>query len=136
MNDLAKWSVGMWMLACGPLGCGDDAASGSGGGSATSGGSTTSGGQTTATAGSSGGQGGAEQNTDGKAEGLVPFPEAAKVKPGETVIFSWIVYKSRAHRDKVNAKVFKDPGIACDPKTMPFDCKRMSYGGFEVAVDL
>ncbi len=73
---------------------------------------------------------------DGKAEGLVPFPEAAKVKPGETVIFSWIVYKSRAHRDKVNAKVFKDPGIACDPKTMPFDCKRMSYGGFEIAVDL
>src|SRR6187549_3808998 len=62
----------------------------------------------------------------------VPFPRCARVKPGETVVFSWIVYKSRAHRDRVNAKVMKDPRLAkmIDPKAMPFDCKRMSYGGF------
>jgi uncharacterized protein YbaA (DUF1428 family) len=54
------------------------------------------------------------------------------------VVFSYIVFKSRAHRDRVNAKVIKDPRIAkmCDPKTMPFDCKRMAYGGFKVLVDL
>jgi uncharacterized protein YbaA (DUF1428 family) len=61
-----------------------------------------------------------------------------KVKPGETVVFSYIVFKSRAHRDRVNAKVMKDPRIAkmCDPKDMPFDVKRMVYGGFKVLVDL
>ncbi len=60
-----------------------------------------------------------------------------KVKPGETVVFSYIVYKSRAHRDRVNAKVMKDPRIQdmCDPKDMPFDVKRMAYGGFKVLVD-
>jgi uncharacterized protein YbaA (DUF1428 family) len=68
----------------------------------------------------------------------MPFTKAARAKSGEAVIFSWIVYKSRAHRDKVNAKVMKDPRIApmMDPKAMPFDMKRMSYGGFEVRVDL
>ena len=68
----------------------------------------------------------------------VPFTRAAKPKAGETVVFSWIVYKSRAHRDRVNAKVMKDPRLAADmdPKTMPFDVKRMVYGGFEVIVDL
>jgi len=67
----------------------------------------------------------------------VPFPRTIKVKPGETVFFSWIVFKSRAHRDRVNAKVMKDPRIAnmMDPKTMPFDCKRMTYGGFKVLVE-
>lgn len=67
----------------------------------------------------------------------VPFSRVAKVKPGETVVFSWIVYKSRAHRDKVNAKVMADPRIAkmCDPKDMPFDVKRMAYGGFKVLVE-
>ena len=67
----------------------------------------------------------------------MPFPRLAKLKPGETVFFSFIVYNSRAHRDKVNAKVMKDPRIAeiGDPKDMPFDCKRMSYGGFKVLVD-
>ena len=67
----------------------------------------------------------------------VPFPRAAKVKPGETVVFAYILYKSRAHRDRVNAKVMKDPRIAgmCDPKNMPFDVKRMVYGGFKVLVD-
>jgi uncharacterized protein YbaA (DUF1428 family) len=67
----------------------------------------------------------------------LPFPRLAKLKAGETVVFSWIVYKSRAHRDSVNAKVMKDSRIAgmCDEKSMPFDVKRMAYGGFKVAVD-
>jgi uncharacterized protein YbaA (DUF1428 family) len=68
----------------------------------------------------------------------VSFPRAAKTKPGETVVFSWIVYKSRGDRDRVNKKVMKDKRIAAmmDPKAMPFDVKRMSYGGFKVAVDV
>lgn len=67
----------------------------------------------------------------------LPFPKLAKVKPGETVVFAWIVYKSRSHRDKVNAKVMKDPRIteSMQGKKMPFDMKRMAYGGFEVLVD-
>lgn len=66
-----------------------------------------------------------------------PFPKLTKVKANEVVVFSWILYKSRAHRDKVNAKVMKDPRIAGDMnKEMPFDMKRMSYGGFTVFVDL
>jgi uncharacterized protein YbaA (DUF1428 family) len=70
-------------------------------------------------------------------KGMLPFPRTVKVKAGETVFFSYIVYKSRAHRDAVNKKVMKDPRIAklCDPKKMPFDCKRMAYGGFKVMVD-
>ena len=68
----------------------------------------------------------------------VPFTRAAKTKPGETVVFSWIVYKSKAHRDRVNKQVMKDPRIAkmMDPKDMPFDVKRMAMGGFRVIVDL
>jgi uncharacterized protein YbaA (DUF1428 family) len=68
----------------------------------------------------------------------VAFPRAARLKPGETVMFSWIVYKSRAHRDRVNAKVMKDPRLAAemDPKTMPFDVKRMVMGGVRTIVDL
>jgi uncharacterized protein YbaA (DUF1428 family) len=60
-----------------------------------------------------------------------------KLKPGETVVFSYIVYKSRAHRDRVNAKVMNDPRIKgmCNPEGMPFDVKRMVYGGFKVLVD-
>jgi uncharacterized protein YbaA (DUF1428 family) len=67
----------------------------------------------------------------------MPFARMLKLKPGETVVFSWIVFKSRAHRDRVNALVMKDPRIACtcDPKSMPFDVKRMLYGGFRVRVD-
>lgn len=67
----------------------------------------------------------------------VRFPRMMKVKRGETVVFSWIVFKSRAHRDAVNARVMKDPRLArmMDPKAMPFDCKRMVYGGFRVLVD-
>jgi len=66
----------------------------------------------------------------------VPFPKTIKLKPGETVVFSYIVFKSRAHRDKVNAAVMKDPRInaMCDPNKMPFDCSRMVYGGFKVMV--
>jgi uncharacterized protein YbaA (DUF1428 family) len=67
----------------------------------------------------------------------VPFPRLAKVKAGEVVVFSWIVYKSRAARDRVNAKVMKDPRITTTMvEPMPFDMKRMSYGGFTVLVDL
>jgi uncharacterized protein YbaA (DUF1428 family) len=66
----------------------------------------------------------------------VPFKRMAKVKRGETVFFSYIVYKSRAHRDRVNAKVMKDPSMKnMDMKDMPFDVKRMAYGGFKVLVD-
>lgn len=67
----------------------------------------------------------------------LPFTRLIKVKPGETVVFSWIVYKSKAQRDRVNARVMKDPWMAnMDPATMPFDMKRMAYGGFRVLVDL
>jgi uncharacterized protein YbaA (DUF1428 family) len=64
------------------------------------------------------------------------FPQAVKLKPGEVVWFSWILYKSRAHRDRVNARVMKDPRLASmmDPKAMPFDGRRMFWGGFKVAV--
>ena len=68
-----------------------------------------------------------------------PFPRRVRAKPSEMVAFSWIVYRSRSHRDRVNAKVMKDPRMAkmmADPKSMPFDLKRMSYGGFKVIVDL
>ena len=67
----------------------------------------------------------------------VPFPRLLKLKRGETVVFSYVLFKSRAHRDRVNAKVMKDPRIAgmCDPKDMPFDMKRMHYGGFKTLVD-
>jgi uncharacterized protein YbaA (DUF1428 family) len=70
-------------------------------------------------------------------KGLVPFPRPIKAKPDETVVFAWIVFKSRAHRDRVNAKVMKDPRLAdsMDQKSMPFDAKRMVYGGFKVLVD-
>jgi uncharacterized protein YbaA (DUF1428 family) len=67
----------------------------------------------------------------------LPFPRLAKAKRGEAVMFSWIVYKSRAHRDRVNAKVMKDPRITRTMQApMPFDVKRMAYGGFRVIVDL
>lgn len=68
----------------------------------------------------------------------VPFPRLAKARRGETVLFSWIVYKSRSHRDRVNRKVMKDPRMATMMQgvPMPFDVKRMSYGGFKTLVDL
>ena len=66
----------------------------------------------------------------------VPFSRLAKAKPGETVVFSWIVFKSRTRRDRVNGKVMKDPRIAAmgNYKSMPFDVKRMAYGGFNILV--
>jgi uncharacterized protein YbaA (DUF1428 family) len=66
----------------------------------------------------------------------VPFTKLTKTKPGETVVFSWIVYKSRADRDRVNKKVMKDPRMAKMMKgPMPFDMKRMAMGGFKMIVD-
>jgi len=67
----------------------------------------------------------------------LPFTKCGKVKPGETVVFAWIVYKSKAHRDKVNAAVMKDPRLAASMKgkKMPFDMKRMFYGGFKTLVE-
>ncbi len=59
----------------------------------------------------------------------LPFPRLVKAKPDETLVFAWIVFKSREHRDRVNAKVMKDP------QSMPFDCKRMAWGGFKMLVD-
>ena len=75
---------------------------------------------------------------DVKVGKLTSFPRSVKLKRGETVVFSWIVYKSRAHRDAVNAKVMADPRLAdmMDPKAMPFDSKRMIYGGFKTLLDL
>ena len=65
------------------------------------------------------------------------FPQSVRLKRGETVFFSYIVFKSRADRDRVNAKVMKDPRISGmgDINDMPFDAKRMIYGGFKVRVD-
>ncbi len=65
------------------------------------------------------------------------FPRSVKLKAGETVVFSWIVYKSRAQRDRVIAKVMKDKRLAemMNPKEMPFDAKRMIYGGFKTLVE-
>lgn len=65
------------------------------------------------------------------------FKRLAGLKPGETVLFSWIVYRSRAHRDRVNAKVMADPRIAkmMEQQEMPFEVKRMAYGGFRTIVD-
>jgi len=65
-----------------------------------------------------------------------PFPKLLKLKPDETAVFSWIVYKSRANRDAVNKKAMNDKRLAkMDPKSMPFDFKKMSMGGFTVLVD-
>src|SRR5687768_6719416 len=74
---------------------------------------------------------------DLKVKGTAPFAKAVRAKAGETVVFAYILYKSRAHRDRVNKKVMKDPRIAAqmDTKSMPFDVKRMLYGGFKVFVD-
>lgn len=65
------------------------------------------------------------------------FPRSVKLRRGETVVFSWIMYKSRAHRDRVIKKAMKDPRLAemMDPKAMPFDGKRMIWGGFTTLVE-
>lgn len=66
------------------------------------------------------------------------FPQAVKLKPDEVVVFSWIVYKSRAQRDRINKKVMADPRLAdmMDPKALPFDGKRMIFGGFKSLIEL
>jgi uncharacterized protein YbaA (DUF1428 family) len=66
------------------------------------------------------------------------FPRSVKLKPDETVVFSWIVYKSRAHRDRVMTKVMRDKRLAkmMQPGAAPFDAKRMFYGGFNIVIDL
>src|SRR6266404_1081454 len=73
---------------------------------------------------------------DVKVGKLTSFPRSVKLKPGETVVFSWITYRSRAQRDRVNAKVMADKRLAdmMDTKSLPFDAKRMIYGGFESLV--
>ena len=73
---------------------------------------------------------------DVKAGKVTSFPQSVKLKRGEVVWYSWIVYKSRRDRDRVNAKVMNDPRLAkfMDPKKMPFDGKRMFFGGFKVVV--
>lgn len=65
---------------------------------------------------------------------MVRFDKLAGVKKGEVVLFSFITYKSRAHRDKVMKAVMADKRLQCDPSTMPFDCSRMACGGFEAIV--
>ena len=67
---------------------------------------------------------------------LTSFPQSVQLGPDETVIFSYIVYKSRAHRDEVNEKVMKDPRMKNDPSTWPFDGKRMIFGGFEMLLQM
>jgi uncharacterized protein YbaA (DUF1428 family) len=66
------------------------------------------------------------------------FPQSVKLKDGEVVVFSWIAYESRKARDRINAKVMSDPRLASmmDPKAMPFDAKRMFFGGFKTLVEL
>ena len=75
---------------------------------------------------------------DVKVGKITSFPQSVKLKPDETVAFSWIVFKSRAHRDRVNKKVMADPRLAdmMDPKALPFDGKRMIYGGFSQMIEM
>ena len=75
---------------------------------------------------------------DVKVGKLTSFPRSVKLKKGEIVVFSWIVFKSRAHRDAVNAKAMADPRLAgmSNAKSMPFDPKRMIYGGFKTFVEV
>ena len=75
---------------------------------------------------------------DVQAGKLTSFPQSVKLKAGETVVFAWIVYKSRKDRDRINAKVMTDPRLASmmDGKNMPFDGKRMFWGGFKTMVSL
>lgn len=68
---------------------------------------------------------------------LTSFPQSVKLKANETVVFAYIVYKSRAQRNRINAQVMKDPRLmAMDPKTLPFDGKRMFWGGFKTLVEI
>jgi len=73
---------------------------------------------------------------DVKSGEVTSFPQSVKLEPNEVVVFGWITYKSRAHRDEVNAKVMSDPRMKMDAESMPFDGKRMFFGGFETMVEL
>jgi uncharacterized protein YbaA (DUF1428 family) len=66
---------------------------------------------------------------------VTSFPQSVKLEPDEVVVLSWIVFESREHRDRVNEKVMQDPRIKMDPNSMPFDTKRMFFGGFDVLVE-
>jgi len=67
---------------------------------------------------------------------LTSFPRAVQARDDEVVVFSWIVYESREKRDEINARVMADPRVKCEPADMPFDGKRMIYGGFKSFIDL
>jgi uncharacterized protein YbaA (DUF1428 family) len=71
-------------------------------------------------------------------QGMLPFGTTVNLRPGETVMFSYIVFASRKDRDRINAKVMMDPRLASmmETKNIPFDSKRMAYGGFKILVDL
>lgn len=74
--------------------------------------------------------------TDPKAEGVIPFPKSLKLKPGETVIYAAVEFKSEAHRNATMKKIMADPDMDPGDKPMPFDFRRMVYGGFKALVDL
>ncbi|RYD35867.1 MAG: DUF1428 domain-containing protein [Verrucomicrobiaceae bacterium] len=73
---------------------------------------------------------------DMEIENMVPFPKIADAGPDDVVVFAWIMYRSREHRDEVNSKVIADPRMneMMDCSNPPFDCKKMAYGGFKVIV--
>jgi uncharacterized protein YbaA (DUF1428 family) len=75
---------------------------------------------------------------DVKAGKVTSFPRSVLLKPEETVVITWVLFESRAHRDEVNAKVMSDPRLAdmMDPASMPFDGERMFFGGFEMLVEV
>lgn len=74
--------------------------------------------------------------SDPKADGVVPFPNALKIKDGETVIYAAVEFKSESHRNSTMKKIFADPELDPGDKPCPFDYKRMVYGGFKILVDL
>jgi uncharacterized protein YbaA (DUF1428 family) len=74
--------------------------------------------------------------SDPMAMGVIPFPKNLKLKPGETIIFAAVEFKSEAHRNAAMKKIFADPALDPGDKPMPFDYKRMVYGGFKILVDL
>lgn len=74
--------------------------------------------------------------SDPKADGIIPFPKAMKLKPGETVIYAAVEFKSEAQRNAAMKKIMADPEMDPGDKPMPFDFRRMIYGGFKVIVDL
>jgi uncharacterized protein YbaA (DUF1428 family) len=66
---------------------------------------------------------------------LTSFPQSVDLRPDETVIFAFITFRSREHRDQVNELAMKDPRLNCDPQNIPFDAKRMIFGGFKLLVE-